>query len=186
LHSPILLFTLKSPNLLNDFLEQVLPMETQTLINMMEIIEEEICSLFFSECDMDLLFCTEDILQHEEPIVFSVITLGGLDSAIFLSMPKSTAELVGHIYTGVEMDFESENVLDITGELNNILAGNVKTSLCEHGITYQLSVPDVWRFDKIRDHFKNPEEDMKALSFDSSGSRVWTGVIKTESLPHPG
>ena len=66
---------------------------------------------------------------------------GEMTGTIVLSMPTSTAESIVALFTGMEMDSESDDFADAIGELINMISGNAKAEFQRKAVS--ISCPSV-------------------------------------------
>ena len=66
---------------------------------------------------------------------------GEMIGTIVLSMPVDTAESIVALFTGMEMNSESEDFADAVGELINMISGNAKAEFQRKAVT--ISCPSV-------------------------------------------
>jgi chemotaxis protein CheX len=87
-------------------------------------------------------------LATEERIT-GVVGLGGenITGAVYLHMPIGLAEQITRQMLGMEPadPLEESAVNDVTGELTNMLAGGLKSALCDRGLVCAVSTPTIIR-----------------------------------------
>lgn len=66
---------------------------------------------------------------------------GEMTGTIVLSMPTSTAESIVALFTGMEMDSDSDDFADAIGELINMISGNAKAEFQRKSVS--ISCPSV-------------------------------------------
>lgn len=66
---------------------------------------------------------------------------GEMTGTIVLSMPSEAAESIVALFTGMEMDSESEDFADAVGELINMISGNAKAEFQRKSVS--ISCPSV-------------------------------------------
>ena len=74
--------------------------------------------------------------------ISSMIGLGGdIRGLLSLHFPQSVATAITSGLLGVEVTDLDEDVKDATGELANMIAGNLKIILAEYGLSAELAIP---------------------------------------------
>jgi len=66
---------------------------------------------------------------------------GEMTGTIVLSMPTSAAESIVALFTGMEMDSDSDDFADAVGELINMISGNAKAEFQRKAVS--ISCPSV-------------------------------------------
>jgi chemotaxis protein CheX len=66
---------------------------------------------------------------------------GEMVGTIVLSMPKAAASSIVTLFTGMEMDTDSDDFADAIGELVNMISGNAKAEFQRKGVS--ISCPSV-------------------------------------------
>ncbi len=113
-----------------------------------EYVIEASVSVLQSMCDAAVTPCNAKSggRSPDEDAVAAVISLvGDLEWSLWLEFPRQTAMGVARAFAGIEVPFESDEMGDATGELLNMIAGDVKTKLSRHGLMTTLSLPSVIR-----------------------------------------
>jgi chemotaxis protein CheX len=87
-------------------------------------------------------------LSREERIT-GVVGLGGenITGAVYLHLPLGLAEQITRQMLGMEPaeELEESAVNDVAGELTNMLAGGLKSALCDRGLVCAVSTPTIIR-----------------------------------------
>jgi chemotaxis protein CheX len=87
----------------------------------------------------------ESLLQQEsltEVGLTSMIGLAGdLKGVLVVSCPEQTAKGITGAMLGMEVDEMNEDVQDAIGEIANMVAGGLKTSLAGEKINTELAIP---------------------------------------------
>jgi chemotaxis protein CheX len=142
------------------------------------VVTEGLKQILSQMCGMELEPITEDPTQDAQGgMILSVISLvGDLEWAVFLGLPKDTAESLALKFAGFEIPFESADMGDAVGELTNIVVGQVKKLLDQRGLAVEISLPSVMRAESLevlvqREMFQQKE------CFSSPIGGLWTGVV---------
>jgi CheY-specific phosphatase CheX len=86
----------------------------------------------------------DSILEPNFNNLIGIISfVGTLHWVFMLEIPKETALFLSNKFIGIEVPFESEDMVDLIGELINLVAGTVSTNLEKIGMKAQMSVPTV-------------------------------------------
>lgn len=86
---------------------------------------------------------------------------GQLTGTLFLSLQSPIARAVGEAVLGEVVAEDSRELMDVVGELTNMLAGGVKTRLCDTGLNIVMSIPSLIRGPSIRVAGKNLDFSIK-------------------------
>lgn len=88
---------------------------------------------------------------EEEPdglftgVVGIISLVGDVSWSVMLGLPPQTASALATSFAGFEVDYDSEDMNDLVGELANILAGDIAARLEKIGKRASLSLPTVAR-----------------------------------------
>lgn len=135
--------------------KQTKTQDLPTLMNSLDDVSESVCELFSVACNMDLEDGKLDLTKYDQPFMLSQIPMERGDWTIFMAIGTSAAEMVSHNFTGTSVPLACETMVDIIGELNNILAGIVKTRLASKGFGFQITLPEVQYFDNAETFHEN-------------------------------
>jgi len=94
----------------------------------------------------------DSTLWMNEGIVGIISLVGDLSWSVSLGLPKKTAIIMAKQFTGFEINFDSEDMDDVTGELINVLAGDIISKLDTVGTSVNMSLPIVARGNKMGIH----------------------------------
>ncbi len=117
-----------------------------------EYVIESTVSVLQSMCDATVTPCPakSGTRSIDEDAIAAVISLvGDIEWSIWAEFPRRTAIGVARAFAGVEVPFDSDEMGDATGELLNMIGGDVKTKLSRHGLMTKLSLPGVIRGRKL-------------------------------------
>ena len=100
-------------------------------------IFEKMLSMQVETVDLD-----EDQIQEVNKIVGSVGFAGKVVGCLNIHVEKTLAKTITANMIGEDPgDIEDEEVLDMVGELSNMIGGDVKSRLCDAGLPCSLSIP---------------------------------------------
>jgi len=109
------------------------------------LVDAVVCTLSAS-CGMT----PERVRDCEAPsqingIVGMISVLGDVHWSVMLAMPRETACAISQAFAGFEIDYDSEDMGDLVGEIANVLAGDVLLRLERLGVHADMSLPAVMR-----------------------------------------
>lgn len=84
-----------------------------------------------------------------EGVVGIISMVGEFTWLLMLVLPQETAKAFSLKFAGFEIDYESPEMGDVVGELNNILAGDIISRLSKDGIKVAMSLPTVLRGNNV-------------------------------------
>ncbi len=120
-----------------------------------ECLKKSIDISFFFIDDGSLKFAGEkqgDGLWMSEGIVGIISLIGDLSWSVSLGMPKDTAINFAKRFAGFDIDYDSVDMDDVTGELINVLAGDIVAQLDAIGASVDMSLPTVARGSQMEVH----------------------------------
>ncbi len=94
----------------------------------------------------------DSTLWMNEGIVGIISIIGDLSWSVSLGLPKQTAIIMAKTFAGFDINYDSEDMDDVTGELVNVLAGDIIAQLDAVGTTVTMSLPIVARGNKMGIH----------------------------------
>ncbi len=121
-------------------------------------VSNALVDVFDAMLSMDLSFPdqTDDFDSEGTQLVGSVSFAGKAMGSINLCFSEDFARLV--TATMLDMDEEDiegdEEVHDVVGELSNMIGGDLKSRLCDAGLTCELSIPTITSGKEFRIHPK--------------------------------
>ncbi|MFP4106502.1 MAG: chemotaxis protein CheX [Phycisphaerae bacterium] len=141
-------------------------------------VTEGVSQIFSTMCGVQLEPTDRDPTEGETGgMILAVISLvGDLEWAVFLGLPRETAEASAAKFAGFEIAFDSPDMGDAMGELTNIIVGQVKSLLDARGINVEISLPSVMRAESL-EVLVQREMFQQKQCFTSSLGGLWTGVI---------
>jgi CheY-specific phosphatase CheX len=87
-----------------------------------------------------------DVMNGSCDGVVGIISfMGTLPCSLILAFPSETITAMAHKFCGFEIEYDSADMLDMTGELVNVLAGPVSARLVAAGLQANMSLPTVAR-----------------------------------------
>ena len=121
-------------------------------------VSNALADVFDSMLSMDLSFpdATEDVASDGTQLIGSVSFAGKAMGSINLCL---SGDFARHITAAMlDMDDEDiegdEEVYDVVGELSNMIGGDLKSRLCDAGLTCELSIPTITSGKEFRIHPK--------------------------------
>ncbi len=87
-----------------------------------------------------------DIIKDRGRIVGSVGFAGNVTGCMNIHVGDTFAKLIAGAMLGEDPEsIENEDVLDVVGELSNMIGGDIQSRLCDTGLTCNLSIPSTMR-----------------------------------------
>ena len=122
-------------------------MDQINTLDLKTYISNAVTSVFEAMLEMDVAFLDEipNSLSDGLQIVGSVSFAGKAMGSINLHLSENFARLI----TAAMLDMEEdeiegdEEVHDVVGELSNMVGGDLKSRLCDAGLTCELSIPTI-------------------------------------------
>lgn len=98
--------------------------------------------------------------------------VGDMDWSLMLGLPRETSSSMATRFAGFKIDYDSEDMGDVVGEMANILAGDLVARMETMGVNVKMSTPSVARGSDIR--IRVPEGlPPVQLNFDSPDGPFW-------------
>ena len=120
-----------------------------------ECLKESLEITFNFNSDNSLQFSNENNdskLWMNEGIVGIISLVGDLSWSVSLGLPKKSAIILARQFAGFDINYDSEDMDDVTGELINVLAGDIIAKLDAVGTSVNMSLPIVARGNKMGIH----------------------------------
>ncbi|MBW1899444.1 MAG: chemotaxis protein CheX [Deltaproteobacteria bacterium] len=98
-----------------------------------------------------------DGLLNGNKIVGSVSFAGDVMGSINFYVSNEFAQILTGAMLGMEVDEieDDEEVLDVIGELSNMVGGDLKSKLCDAGFPCELSIPSITSGDNFKIGIRN-------------------------------
>jgi len=116
-------------------------------LDLQNIINEAMVNVFDTMLSMNIEMNDENAKENQgiTHIVGTVGFAGKVMGNISVNLKDDFARLITAEMLGMEIDeIESdEDVYDVVGELCNMIGGDLKSRLCDLGLTCELSIPSV-------------------------------------------
>lgn len=116
-------------------------------LDLQNIINEAMVNVFDTMLSMNIEMDDENAKENQgiPHIVGTVGFAGKVMGNINVNLKDDFARLITAEMLGMEIDeIESdEDVYDVVGELCNMIGGDLKSRLCDLGLTCELSIPSV-------------------------------------------
>jgi len=88
-------------------------------------------------------------LWMSEGIVGIISLVGDLSWSVSLGLPKKTAIAMSKQFSGFDINYDSDDMDDVTGEITNVLGGDIVAQLDSAGSIVDMSLPTVARGNKM-------------------------------------
>ncbi len=119
----------------------------------------------------------EDVPSEDGGVILAVITIvGDLEWAVYVGLPRQTAEALAPRFAGFEIPFDSPDMGDAVGELTNIIVGQTKTLLDRKGLDVEISLPSVMRADSLEVLVQSDLASQRTC-YSSEVGPLWTGLV---------
>lgn len=118
---------------------------------------------------------------HYDGAVGIISFVGELTWSMVFGLPHRSAETIAMKFAGFEIPFESADMIDVVGELTNVLAGVICGDLESKNIKVQMSLPTVAR----GKDFQTPLPEglvSQRLHFSTLESDFWVKMIVPKHL----
>ncbi|MCC5926877.1 MAG: hypothetical protein JJU41_09995 [Bacteroidetes bacterium] len=103
--------------------------------------------------------------------------------SMMLAMPKETSVSLSVKFVGFELEFDSDDIGDLIGEISNILAGEVAMNVETIGFRGQSSLPTATRGSDLSLFLPNKPPSAR-LRFSSADGDFWLYLALYESQRH--
>lgn len=116
-------------------------------------IGEATCDIFETMLSMHVApeALTEDISIAGSRIVGSIGFAGEVMGNVRIYLSDRFAGLVTAAMLGMEMDeIDDDEIIDVVGEVSNMIGGDLKSKLCDSGLPCELSIPSTIRGSDFR------------------------------------
>jgi chemotaxis protein CheX len=131
-------------------LEMAMPTQTMPHTAQADLLKASTAATFRSICGVEPRLDDPVDGNIEAHGVEAVIALvGNVSWSLSLAFPSATAEEVARKFSGFEIPFDSADMIDVIGELANVLAGDVAARMDSRGVKVKLSMPSVVRGDAL-------------------------------------
>jgi hypothetical protein len=152
-------------------------MNTLTKSALSDIVDLGTRQVFAHTCRIDLECGRNELTRYEGAGYFSDMpVLGDLSGYVVICLPRAMAWEVGTRFLGREVDEMGQEMIDLLGEINNILAGRIKYHLDKKGVTLELGLPEVKRMKNLAELEDHPVS-LAARSFESREGVLWTAFL---------
>ena len=144
-------------------------------------VRDSVLEMFPTMCGYQLTFEGTEEPGREFSGVAGIISLvGDVSWSLTLGLPPATALALSTSFTGFEVDYDSDDMADLVGELANILAGDIAARLDRARLRASLSLPTVARGQNL--FLAQPDgASMTRMRFTSPDGGFWLtlGVAPT-------
>lgn len=103
---------------------------------------ETMCPLPFEECDVIRDTSAMELGEGYDLVAVVAIT-GDCKGSISVHLPTRLAQSVARQMLGLEDVDQESDIVDMAGELSNMIAGGAKTIISSVGINFDISCPTV-------------------------------------------
>lgn len=151
----------------------------------------------FAECIRQGVLCTFGAICGEEPvlseedgdekpvdgIIGTISFVAERPWSLVLGIPRDTAVVLAPGFAGFEIDYDSNDMSDVVGELANILAGDLVARMDEAQIPAEMGLPSVARGDHMSLVLPDTTPVLH-LYFSTTFGPMWCRVVVAKSHGH--
>ena len=146
-------------------------------------VRDAVLETFPTMCGHQLTYEGDEEPTREFSGVAGIISLvGDVSWSVTLGLPPETAMSLSNSFTGFEVEYESDDMADLVGELANILAGDIAARLDRLHLRAGLSIPTVARGENL--FLSQPDGAcMRRMRFASPDGGFWLtlGIAPTHN-----
>jgi CheY-specific phosphatase CheX len=124
-------------------------------------------------------FCQKPVLKKEGngiqdgPCIAGTVSfIGEISWSLTWVLTEETAPQVAKKFTGMEFPFDSPDMVDLAGELVNVIAGEIIAQLEKRGVKSRMSLPTVVR-GKLSEFLPGPSSTMGNLEYSATEGTFW-------------
>jgi CheY-specific phosphatase CheX len=110
-----------------------------------ESVKDSITGIFSSIFGAQPKLHVDNNKKVGDSVLGIISYVGDVSWLLILILPRSCAEAVAMKFTGFAVDYDSPDMGDVVGELNNILAGDIVARLSSKGVKVGMSLPTIMR-----------------------------------------
>lgn len=141
-----------------------------------DVVPEAASRAFDSACDVRLRPAKGEGDTDERAISIVFTASGAVHWSAFVTLPESTATKVAETFTGFDVDFDSEDMPDVLGELANLLAARMQTLFTQRELRAKIAHPATYRSESVQALIDEAAaQDLQC--FHSPLGHLWTGLV---------
>lgn len=125
--------------------------EEQISTSYLTSVKQAVLTTFTSICEAEPVFQSEANNEITFDGVVGIISIVGQTKSwsLMIGFPPDSARNIAQKFAGFEIEYDSDDMGDVIGELVNVLAGDVVARLDGLGIKEEISLPTVTRGKKL-------------------------------------
>jgi len=158
---------------------------TPTVLHL-ECIKQSILKTFSSMIRETLTFLGTQAngqVSKTEGIVGIISIVGDIAWSLMLGLPKPTAITLVPKFAGFEIQYDSDDMGDIVGELANIVAGDLLARLDVIGVNASMSLPTVARGSDLELLLPDKLPSMR-MGFSTAEGNFWLKIAIGQPYNH--
>lgn len=118
-------------------------------------------------------------------IMAAISFVGNPAWAFALVASNSAAVMISKAFAGFDIPFDSPDMVDVFGEVVNVIAGDISARLDRKGLKAQMSLPTVIRGEHVDLHVPSGVSTTR-LSFTGPKGSCWFKLIEARDTAHMG
>ncbi len=154
------------------------PALSQPLATLADAVQLAAASTFGAISGAEPAFLGPAIDRPCNGLVGVISYIGDIAWSLRLGLPRETAVPLALKFAGFDIDYDSDDMSDVVGELANVLAGDVVAQLQQHGIDAQMSLPAVVRGTDLSLPLPDGQSAAR-LWFASEEGHFWLTIVTT-------
>ena len=142
-------------------------------VEVTDCVRQSVLDIFTSMCGFQPEYRGTTTNGHAcDGFIGIIAFVGDMDWSLMLGLPKKTSTSMATRFAGFEIDFESEDMGDVVGEMANIIAGDLVARMETMGLNIRMSTPSVARGSDMRIAIPDGLPPVQ-LNFDSPDGQFW-------------
>ena len=146
---------------------------TQLTLTLTDCVRQSVIAMFASMIGFEPEYIGEKQDNEKcDGFVGIIAFVGDMNWSLMLGLPRGTSTIMAEKFAGFEIDYETDDMGDVVGEMANIIAGDLVARLDTMGITVQLSTPSIARGKDLQILIPEGMPPVQ-LDFDSPEGKFW-------------
>ena len=138
-----------------------------------DCVRQSVLDIFTSMCSFQPDYQgTSEANNACDGFIGVIAFVGDMDWSLMLGLPKETSTTMASRFAGFDIDFESEDMGDVVGEMANIIAGDLVARMETMGINIKMSTPSIARGSDVKIVIPDGLPPVQ-LNFDSPDGKFW-------------
>lgn len=151
--------------------------DSSELIAHGDVLKESVIGTLGAICGEDPIY-EGDVTSTPgcEGVVGIISLIGDVAWSVMLCIPKETTAGLILKFAGFEIDYDSNDMGDVVGELANVIAGDTSARLDAIGVRGDLSLPTVARGSSIQ-LLRTEGVYSRYMQFNSADGKFWIKLV---------